>query len=531
LASLFGVTVDKDQSTILVPSRQAGSFLKIFKSGNLVYLTGSEDGKVAAPEALVLQLASQLRYKHRRMLYGREAYTSDGKKRSVEVTEKRLYTMDSGRLITSFGFIRRVLESAASLGLQVSYCDIDSQRLIDTPHPRPDRYVSDWANVRRCFSFRARQEDCLKAIESSPWGLVDATMGFGKMAIMVMVCLLFPRAKIHIITKRCPIVIKIANYLTKYIPNVGQVGCGSKVVGDRITVFSADSLERSDFECDILLIDEVHEPVTDAYLPLLARYSTARRYGFTGTSSGRTDGADIRMEAIVGPPIFRLGYQEAQSLGLVVPIVVEWTDVDLSFNPAAGRKDNDRLKHGIWFNSDRNDIIADCALRVPRDEQKLFLTRTVYHAAEIYRRLKDHMDISLVYDSVDAVRYASLVRQGVLSADVPRMTPSLKNKYLARFESGVGSYVATVTWEVGIDPTYLQHLFVVDSFSSEIKASQGPTRASRINSSSGKVCGYVHDFRDKFDDGFYNASRSRQRVYAGHGWSQVLLRGDSVISL
>ncbi len=507
-------------------------FLKIIKFGNLVYLSSSVDGKAPTSARLVEKLQELLSYRHRKLLFGQEAFTDEwGKKHKVEVSHRRIYGFDAGRLVTSFGFVKTIIETAQSLSMQIAYCDIDRANESTKPHARPDRYETSWKNVERCFKFRAKQRECLQAIEQSPWGLVDATMGFGKMAMIAMVCLLFNKAKIHIVTKRCPIVIKICNYLTEYLPNVGQIGCGGRSKGDRITVFSCDSFERSDFDADILMIDEVHEPVTDAYLPIFARYGDARRYGFTGTSSGRTDGADLRIEAVVGPTIFKLTYQEAEALGLVVPITVERVDVELPRNPTSLCRDDERLKYGIWFNHERNDIVAEDILKAPEDEQKLALTRTIYHAAELYKRVKDKGDFTLIYDSVDLGRYRNLVRDGVLPVEIPRMTPSIKNNHLKRFESGKGNYIATTTWEVGIDPTYLQHLFVVDSFSSEIKASQGPARTSRLNSKIGKACGFVHDYRDKFDASFYEASRARFRVYSGLGWTQVLKQGDSTISL
>lgn len=520
-------------SSVAVSQVQVKSvkFLKIFKLGPLIYLSSTEDGTGPTPDELVMPLHDQLSYRHRRFLYGREAYASGGGKKKIEFTEKRLYSHDGGRIVTSFGFIRKVVAAAQQLGISVSYCDLDEFRDRTKPHPRPDRNTPNWNNVTRCFSFREMQKECLQAVVDSPWGLVDATMGFGKMVLIVMLCLLFNRAKIHVVSKRIPVVINIVNYLTKYIPNVGQVGGGSRSMGNRITVFSCDSLEHSDFDADILLIDEIHETVTDSYLPLFAKYRRARRFGFTGTSSGRTDGSDIRIEAVVGPSIFYLPYPEAQRLGLVVPIEVRWRDVRLSHNPAANRSDEARMKYGIWLNSDRNDLIADTILETPKDEQKLALTRTIYHAAELYRRLRSKMDVTLIYDKLDNNRYINLVSQGVLPADLPKMTPSLKEKYLRKFEAGEGNYIATTTWEVGIDPTYLQHLFVVDSFSSSIKASQGPARASRLNSKIGKTCGYVHDFRDHFDDKFFSAGKTRSRTYGRLGWSQVLWSGGEWVDL
>ena len=500
--------------------------VKIIRYGNLLYLAGSPDGQLPTPARLVQELHPQLTYDHRRTLYGEEARAYQlmtGRKGGVEITEKRLFAADNGRLVASFGFLRRIVQTCQRLGMTYGYVDLNRQR----KHPRPQCYVTDLPEVQKRFGFRPKQHECLEAIMASEWGLVDATMGFGKMVLIVMICLLYPRAKIHICTRRVPIVEKIVMELTRQLPSIGQIGGGRRVFGDRITVFCCDSLSHSDYDADILLIDEVHEPMTDQYVQHFSRYLYARRFGLTGTSSGRSDGADLRIEAVSGPPIFRLSYQEAQALGLVVPIRVEWENVNLPFNPAARYSNGPlRLRHGIWFNDARNDIIAQAFLRAPQDEQKLGLTRTVYHAAEIYKRLRQQMDITLIYDSVDRERFAKLRRDGVIPSDVPPMNAELKERHRKRFEAGEGNYIATTTWEVGVNSEKLAHLYVVDSFTSYIKASQGPARASRIHAESGKACGVVHDLRDQFDDGFYRAGLERKRVYGKHGWTQYARHDD-----
>ena len=486
------------------------------RSGNFLYIQG-EDGE-PLPDALRTDLTVALSYEHRRALYGYEARDLDtGRRRHMEVTTKQLFRVsDRGDVIgVQFGMAARCAAIVQRHGCVVEFWD-DS-----APRVRPGCYEPVWENVLDRFDFRPMQAECLASIAASDNGVVHASVGFGKMVMLVMICLLFPQAKIHIATRRSPLVIKIANKLRQYLPNIGQVGAGRREHGDRITVFTFDSLHHSDFDADFLLVDEAHEAGAERYSNLLSCYQTSRNFAFTATPYGRKDGADIRLEAMFGPTIFHLPYWEAVRLGLTAPVEVLWESVrgrDL----VAGVEDPvERMRRGIWYNSSRNDqIAAGVRTFVPPDEQYMVLVDTIHHGAELYRRLcnKRERPLALIYDSVDEGRYAELLSSGAIPEGTPKMTPGRKAKYHEAFENGDIDVVATTTWEVGIDPIHLQHLFLANACTGEIRTTQGPGRASRI--STGKSVAYVRDYRDEWNRAFNHRSASRASVYASLRWDQ-----------
>ena len=501
----------------------------MLRYGNLLYF--SPDGSSPVPKDVVELFHPHLSYDQRKFLFGWKARDPiTGQKRNVEITEKRLYGVDKkGRLFTPYGFAHRTFSVLKKAGYNIKYINANQP-----DQAKASRLQADMSNVTYHFKFRDRQDTCLNAVMQYDQGVIHAATGFGKMAIIVMICLLYPKAKIHIVTKRLPIVNKISEYLTRYIPNVGQFGDGSKSFGDRVTVFCSKSLHHSDFDADILLCDEAHELLSDSDSQMLAGYQLTRNYGLTASPVGRLDGTDVRMEALFGKTIFHLPYWEAVNLGLVVPIHVHWYDVILSDNPAAGFEDVDRKRHGIWFNGPRNDIIAKAIEPIPHDEQFLVLTDTIFHACELYKRLAKQgrqRQLVLVYDKIDIDRFQQYKNDLIIPQNAERMTPEIKEKYRKMFEAGVIDAISTPTWEVGIDPTQLQHLVVASSFSSAIKAQQIPGRASRITDKINKTCGYVYAFRDQFDRGFCKNARSCYHTYESLRWTQLLVTNNGLVPL
>jgi superfamily II DNA or RNA helicase len=495
-------------------------------------LIQSSGDPVTTPPEVFQILHPHLSFAKRDFLYGMASRDPNtGKKRRVEITHKRLYGTDgSGRLYTGFGFLRRCYNALKSAGFSINYVDWDAQ--FEAQNPRPLRYTPNLDNVRRCFEFRPRQLECLQAVMSSQHGVIHAVTGYGKRIMIAMICLLYPKAKIHIVLRSAPLVRQTVDELTRYLPNIGQVGAGKKMPGNRITVFTRDSLHCSDLDADFLLGDEAHELVTDKSSPILSRYQKTRNFALTATPTGRSDGTDPRLECTFGPTIFYIPYWEAVELGLVVPIRVEWKDVILDHNPAKGVEDIERHRRGIWFNHERNNIIANDVLNVPQDEQFLVLTDTVFHAVELFRRTcnQRERELVLVYDKIDIDRFKAYKDFGVLPDNVHIMTSDRKEEYRKRFEAGDIDAIATKTWEVGIDPVYLQYLFVAASFRSEIKAQQAPGRASRINKE-GKSVGIIRDYRDQFDENLCDAARERFRIYGTMRWEQVLDTDDGPVPL
>lgn len=492
------------------------------KNGNILYIAGPDCRQ--APDEVFAVLHQKLTYTHREFLYGAKSRDrATGKRKRVEVTDRRLYGTDQlGRLYTNFGFMKACGELLTAAGYSIKYLDMAT--IDKTPRARPRCYQHELGNVSRYFQYRPTQLECLNAVIANECGLVHAITGYGKRIMIVMICLAFPYAKIDIVIRSVALVNQMVDELSRYLPNIGQVGGGKKQKGDRITVYTRDSLAHSDFDADILIGDESHELITEEAAPMLARYTKSRNYALTASPIGRMDGTDIRLEGLFGPTIFYIPYWQGVELNLVVPIRVEWSDVILDVNPAAGYDDPvERKRAGIWFNNKRNNIIAAGVNSVDKNSQFMVLTETIHHAVEVFKRIDKSRQrrVELIYDTVKQNRFEGYKLRGDLPSDLKVMTPELKEKYRREFEAGEIDVVATKTWEVGIDPVNLEYLFVAGAFSSEIKAVQAPGRASRISKSGDKDVGIIRDYADQFDESFHRAGKTRHRVYASMRWEQV----------
>lgn len=460
----------------------------------------------------------QLTYTHLTAVRGAEAFDADsGAHRPIRSERIQQFQYDDrGRFVCSRGWESRILGICQQRGYEIE------RLVLDPPHPRPDRFDYNFDRVFARMDLRARQDECLAAIVQNDMGMVVAPTGFGKSYLFGAVCMAFPKAKIHVITKRRDVVKRLYRHLIRYVPNVGQVGAGRKRF-ERVTVVTADSMHRIDHtpqhEADIVLFDEVHEAMAPTYVAELARYRRARMFGFTATPDGRFDGAHHRLEGLFGPRIFTMTYQEAVELGLVVQVKVEWVPIYMDRNPCGDMSDTRKERWGIWQNGVRNAKIAEKANEFAADEQVLILVRSVEHAVH----LKQHLPhFRLCYDKMEEAEYRRYVKNEMLDPeDEPLMTSFRRDKMQEDFESGkLKKVIATDVWSTGVDFPQLSVLIRADARSSEIIDIQAPGRVVRRHDASGKEYGMVIDFMDHFDGTFLRRSHDRRRSYTRQGWEQ-----------
>jgi superfamily II DNA or RNA helicase len=473
----------------------------------------SPDGKSALPDELREILAPLLRYNHLQLLRGVDAYDLNGTRRPIRTEMRLLYDFDKyGRMVCGIGFLSKVTNALKSFGCDVRVEDCNP------PHPRSNRYMEDWDNLVRNFDFRAKQEECLLAVASAQRGIIDAPTGFGKSFLFRAIGLLYPRAKIVITTKRKDIVDGMQATLSKYLPNIGQVGGGVNRLG-RITVVTANSLHKiNPNEVDILIADEVHELASPTYSATLAKFRYCKMFGFTATPTGRMDNADMKLESLFGPIIFRMTYQDAVKSGLVVPIHVRWLDVAID-NPATGMVDVARSRHGIWRNQMRNEIIANAARTFGPEEQVLIMVTTFDHAVHLRQFLPE---FTLCYaERTDDDAFNRFVKNEMLPADEPVMTALRRQNLRKEFEQGkLKKVIATDVWSTGVNFNSLAVMIRADARSSEIMDSQIPGRVCRLDD--GKNFGLLIDCLDQFDNGYREAAKKRRRNYDSRGWEQEL---------
>jgi len=474
----------------------------------------SADGQHPLAGEIVRKLTKPLIYTH---LFDREAANRYdpvcGLRETVQCEERRLYQFSSsGCLCCQKGWRPTLAAILRQAGYSVQYVDYNP--------PKPEVYAADWDRKFTAFELRPMQETCLAQIDMHDGGIIEAVPAFGKSYMFGMLGALYPRAKIDIVTKSKSVVATIRRHMSRWLPDIGQVG-GGKKHKRRITIYTADSLRHSDFAADIVLADEVHELMTDRYAEWLSRYWDARMYGFTASKETRFDNAYHRMDGIFGPTIFKLPYVQAEQLGIVVPIIVQWLSVNPGWNPCRLlRQRVARKRHGIWRHDYRNQVIASAAdTFVQNNMQTLVLVDTLEHALFLRQHLPN-FQLCYAEQALSPERRNTFVDAGLLGAD-ESMTATRRDQLRRGFENRefLGA-IATGVWATGVSFDSLQVLVRANGGASETANIQAPGRVCRTDEATGKQCGVVIDCDDAFDGQFKGYAMSRRRAYNANGWVQ-----------
>ena len=466
-------------------------------------------------------LPSILTYKSKRMLHGIEA-----KRRGipVEETEHQIYLVDhADRIVTAFGLHDRVYRKLVALGYPVMYKD-------QAPHPRPEVFEPLWHRLyepSRNIELREGQPEFLIKMMSHPCGRFDCPPGFGKSFMIGCIATLLPKARIDVVTKSLAVLYdRLYPEMCMTVPNVGIICSKKKVRDRRVMLLSAGSVHHADGKADIVIADECHELAADSYAEKLAVYDNARMYGLSATQDMRLDNKDMRVEAMFGPVLYRMPYEQAKNSGLVVPIEVLWTDVIMNFNPAGEYEDSvERKRWGIWRNDYRNELIAADANQYGDDTQVLITCETIGHMVQLKKLLPDY-EIVYSENGMSALDRRKYIRQGLLPKDYEPMSRSKRDRLTRDFESGkLKKAICNKVWNVGVSFNSLAVLIRADAGGSPTNDIQIPGRASRI--AEGKDSAIIHDYRDQFDTGFRNKATRRGRTYGKQGWTQVLPKKKS----
>lgn len=480
----------------------------LLKSGNRLVLspTTAEIAEAVSPV---------LSFTETKQLRGKDAVEAGA---DIEFIDWQCFTFDHrDRLSTSFGFYSRVTKALKQAHFKVKLEDL-------TPPQRPEIFEPRWERLvgpESPYGLRHKQLDFLVKLLSRPCGCFDCPPGYGKSFLIGLIATLLPKAKIHVVTKRVPVLRdRIYPELCQMVPNVGIVGGGKKIYGRRVMLFSADSLHNSDGDADILIGDECHELAADRAAYNLGRYDRSRNYGLSASHNMRLDNKDLRVEGIFGPIIFKVSYQEAVQHGMVVPIRVIWRKVNMDMNPCSGLHDVAKKRRGIWRNTFRNEMIAEDANRYDDDTQTLITVETIDHAVHLKKLLPN---FTLVYaeEGMDPEVRDKYIRWGLISRNEPHMDRARRDKLTKMFEKGkLKKAICTPVWNVGVSFNNLAVLIRGDAGGSPINDVQIPGRVSRITQSGDKPYGIIHDYQDKFDNGFKIKSGKRKKSYADQGWEQ-----------
>lgn len=479
-------------------------------------------------------LTPLLRYTERVQFRGRERITRMRASRPLfEEIEWECYQLDhKGRLGTSYGFREMITNQLTSRGYEVGYRwatkgerRAHRERLKTVYKPRWDRVEE---LLKSGFKFRYKQKRGLEIIATKENGRIDCHTGWGKGTLIMLAAMLFPKAKIDVVTKRVQVLhTRLYPELAANLPSVGIVGGGKKIKNCRIMCYTAGSLHHGRPDADFVFVDEGHEACADGFAEKLGIYDHARMFAFSASWDMRLDNKDLRGDAMFGPVRLRVPYEKGVEHGLVVPIEVRWGDVIMDENPASGLVDDTaRKRAAYWANEYRNKIIAKDARSYKDDQQVLITVDTVEHALHLKKLLPE---FKLAYSG-----------QGLKEEDVEwfkkhfpdqwvDMTQDKLNRITRRFSRGrYKKAIATTVWNVGVDFRNLEVLIRGDGGGSPINDVQIPGRNSRkrkdediAKGAKEKFVGIVHDYLDQFDTGTKARARKRGTSYERNKWKQV----------
>lgn len=450
-----------------------------------------------------------------------------GAKESDKTFERvALYAFDDkGRIVCQKGWIDFIVQLAKQHGFTIKFLD-------ERPAVDADHFYEDWQAVVNGFEFRPLQKECLAVIaariRNRLGGVIDAVPAFGKSKMISMVCTLYPKATIDVITFGNELVHDLRCHILKHRTDVGYVCAGRKVM-DRVTVLSAMSLGYARHDADIVLIDEVHRLMTDRGAAELSKYQSACMFGFTATKETRIDNAHKRMEGLCGPTIFSVPWRLAVKSGLVVPINVEWYDVPTG--PSVSRFYNSQInkkRYGYWRNKSRNSLIAKAAKKYyDQGLQTLILVETVEHLLYLKQLLPD---FAVCFSEGLSPSRIQKLRSLFPTADL-RLTRSERLSLKTEFEQrNILGAIATTIWATGVSFDGLQVLVRADGGASETNNIQWPGRVARICHETGKEAGIVVDFVDQFDPWARQRAKMRQRSYQRNGWKQTYVSSTTSAS-
>lgn len=489
----------------------------LFRRAGLITDVGLADGRPFPPQVCDV-LCRNLTYQHKRFLRGSERHGADGTTRNIEFTTRRLYDFTATRLQTGFGMVPRLVRLLRGFNYACTFQDLTR------PPAHPEAYTPNWEHLARFVDmetgWRPKQLECLESMSRALGGIVAAPPAFGKSEIISRFGVLYPRAKIAVVTRRKDVAITIERRLRHYLPQVGFVG-NNKRTEHRVTVFIAASAKRAQQDYDFVIGDEIHELAADSYsADILRTFTNARMFGLSATWDGRTDGAQARLEYMFGPVIFEMDWREATALGLIVPVEVRWINVVMSRNPCGSLvSDVSRKRHGLWQNATRNSLLAETARQYGPDEQVLILVETLEHAVHLSQYLPE---FALCYGDMDAADVLSYQARGLLPQDYVPVNAARREEMRQAFEAAtLRKVIATDVWSTGVSFEQLAVLIRADGRASEILDDQAPGRVVRQHAASGKSMGIIHDCYDYFDDSFKRKSQERYRRYEHKNWTQV----------
>jgi superfamily II DNA or RNA helicase len=232
------------------------------------------------------------------------------------------------------------------------------------------------------------------------------------------------------------------------------------------------------------------------------------------------------MEAIFGPTILKMSYQDSVDAGMVVPM--KYVMVPCGWCPQflrerEGLSDVVLKRYSYWANKARNKAIASIVKDVwfNTDAQVLIMCATLEHA--VYLHMLMPWMVVAYYGSVDMAKLREMFPKSKYpDLDVSKYKVTTKQLDITRRAFAKGTLrgvISTYVFRQGVNFRHLKVLVRADGATSTVAGIQIPGRLSRLDE--GKDCAYLIDVRDTFTDWAVRRSETRAKLYQEQGWKEI----------
>lgn len=345
--------------------------------------------------------------------------------------------------------------------------------------------------------------------------------------LVSMLCKMYPTLNIVVTTSSQSVVQTLYGYLCEACP--GEVGvkyAGKDTTrGKRIVVVTLKSLSTIPPEnVHMLLCDECHNVGDGQAGQDIMQFCFARKFGFSA-SPVRNDGSGRFMEALFGPTILEMGYEEAVEAGMVTPLKYHMLPIDWGPDMCKKQDLNDVLfkRFAYWRNTARNKAIQRLVYDIKQvyGGQILIMVNTLEHAIRLHMLLPwftvlyyGVTDMADLRKKFPADKYPGL--------DLSQYKTTAKQVEIGRAAFAKGTLrfiISTKILKQGVNAPHLQVLIRADADVSEVEGIQIPGRLARL--CEGKDYAYLIDCADNFSQRSKSRSEAREALYQKQKWQPI----------
>lgn len=443
-------------------------------------------------------------------------YGTNTKVDPLKYTKKTVFSFSDDNSTAYFlpGFWPRVKNELESRNIKYTVEDLRN------PDIRPDLDTKALEGIE----LRDQQDLALALIAKLDCGIIETTTGWGKSFVISLLCKALPTLNIVVTTSSSTVVATLYEYLNKQLP--GEVGYlyarGNTTQGKRVVVTTLKSLPNINPEkVNLLLCDECHSCGCNEAGNAIMKFCFARRFGFSA-SPVRNDGSRKMLEALFGPVILKVSYQEAVDSGMVTPMKYTM----LTCNKAPSICYNNDIpdvvlkRFSYWRNYNRNKAIKDfvCKIKEVYDGQILIMTETLEHAICLHTMLPWFKVASYGKVDIDELRQKfPHDKYPKLDLEKYKMTQKQLDIMRSAFAKGSLRYIiSTMVMKQGVNFPHLSVLIRCDGAVSAIEGIQIPGRLSRL--AENKDFGYLIDIKDTFTPWAASRAERREKLYNEQEW-------------